>query len=59
MQVAAGGAHSFVLTLSGAIFGWGRNKFGQLGLNDENGKFALFLDILFKRDDFLRWISDS
>ncbi|KAI2555954.1 HERC4 isoform 7, partial [Pan troglodytes] len=24
MQVAAGGAHSFVLTLSGAIFGWGR-----------------------------------
>lgn len=59
MQVAAGGAHSFVLTLSGAIFGWGRNKFGQLGLNDENGKFTLFLDILFKRDDLLRWISDS
>lgn len=41
MQVAAGGAHSFVLTLSGAIFGWGRNKFGQLGLNDENGRFSL------------------
>lgn len=37
-QIAAGGAHSFVLTLSGAIFGWGRNKFGQLGLNDDNGK---------------------
>uniref|UniRef100_A0A8B9CVD5 HECT-type E3 ubiquitin transferase n=1 Tax=Anser brachyrhynchus TaxID=132585 RepID=A0A8B9CVD5_9AVES len=36
-QIAAGGAHSFVLTLSGAIFGWGRNKFGQLGLNDDNG----------------------
>uniref|UniRef100_A0A7N4NXF3 HECT and RLD domain containing E3 ubiquitin protein ligase 4 n=1 Tax=Sarcophilus harrisii TaxID=9305 RepID=A0A7N4NXF3_SARHA len=39
-QVAAGGAHSFVLTLSGAIFGWGRNKFGQLGLNDENDRFV-------------------
>ncbi|GAB5578415.1 probable E3 ubiquitin-protein ligase HERC4 isoform X1 [Prionailurus iriomotensis] len=39
MQVAAGGAHSFVLTLSGAIFGWGRNKFGQLGLNDENDRY--------------------
>ena len=52
MQVAAGGAHSFVLTLSGAIFGWGRNKFGQLGLNDENGRFAIFIDILLKRDDF-------
>ncbi|RXM96705.1 putative E3 ubiquitin-protein ligase HERC4 [Acipenser ruthenus] len=34
-QIAAGGAHSFALTLSGAVFGWGRNKFGQLGLNDE------------------------
>uniref|UniRef100_A0A452RZX2 Probable E3 ubiquitin-protein ligase HERC4 n=1 Tax=Ursus americanus TaxID=9643 RepID=A0A452RZX2_URSAM len=39
-QVAAGGAHSFVLTLSGAIFGWGRNKFGQLGLNDENDRYV-------------------
>ena len=47
MQIAAGGAHSFVLTLSGAIFGWGRNKFGQLGLNDENGRFAFFIDILY------------
>nr|XP_005297344.1 probable E3 ubiquitin-protein ligase HERC4 isoform X1 [Chrysemys picta bellii]XP_023956874.1 probable E3 ubiquitin-protein ligase HERC4 isoform X1 [Chrysemys picta bellii]XP_042712897.1 probable E3 ubiquitin-protein ligase HERC4 isoform X1 [Chrysemys picta bellii]XP_042712898.1 probable E3 ubiquitin-protein ligase HERC4 isoform X1 [Chrysemys picta bellii] len=39
-QIAAGGAHSFVLTLSGAIFGWGRNKFGQLGLNDENDRYV-------------------
>ncbi|XP_029465562.1 probable E3 ubiquitin-protein ligase HERC4 isoform X2 [Rhinatrema bivittatum] len=38
-QIAAGGAHSVVLTLSGAIFGWGRNKFGQLGLNDEIDKY--------------------
>lgn len=40
-QIAAGGAHSFVLTLSGAIFGWGRNKFGQLGVNDDTGKEIL------------------
>ncbi|KAM9365582.1 putative E3 ubiquitin-protein ligase HERC4 isoform 2-T2 [Pholidichthys leucotaenia] len=33
-QIAAGGAHSFALTVSGAVFGWGRNNFGQLGLND-------------------------
>ncbi|XP_075072549.1 putative E3 ubiquitin-protein ligase HERC4 isoform X2 [Mixophyes fleayi] len=37
-QIAAGGAHSFALTLSGAVFGWGRNKFGQLGLNDESDR---------------------
>ncbi|XP_076021332.1 putative E3 ubiquitin-protein ligase HERC4 isoform X2 [Genypterus blacodes] len=37
-QISAGGAHSFALTLSGAVFGWGRNKFGQLGLNDNNDR---------------------
>lgn len=37
-QISAGGAHSFALTLSGAVFGWGRNKFGQLGLNDTNDR---------------------
>ncbi|XP_074531640.1 putative E3 ubiquitin-protein ligase HERC4 [Halichoeres trimaculatus] len=37
-QLSAGGAHSFALTLSGAVFGWGRNKFGQLGLNDRNDR---------------------
>uniref|UniRef100_A0A4W4EVY6 HECT domain-containing protein n=2 Tax=Electrophorus electricus TaxID=8005 RepID=A0A4W4EVY6_ELEEL len=37
-QIAAGGAHSFGLTLSGAVFGWGRNKFGQLGLNDDKDR---------------------
>ncbi|XP_069509645.1 probable E3 ubiquitin-protein ligase HERC4 [Ambystoma mexicanum] len=37
-QLAAGGGHSFALTLSGAVFGWGRNKFGQLGLSDENDR---------------------
>lgn len=37
-QISVGGAHSFALTISGAVFGWGRNKFGQLGLNDTNGR---------------------
>ncbi|MEQ2175603.1 hypothetical protein GOODEAATRI_019555 [Goodea atripinnis] len=36
-QISAGGAHSFALTFSGAVFGWGCNKFGQLGVNDTNG----------------------
>ncbi|EHB14584.1 Putative E3 ubiquitin-protein ligase HERC3 [Heterocephalus glaber] len=36
-QVAAGGAHSFALSLSGAVFGWGMNNAGQLGLSDEKG----------------------
>ncbi|XP_015200074.1 probable E3 ubiquitin-protein ligase HERC3 isoform X1 [Lepisosteus oculatus] len=34
-QIAAGGDHSFAVSLSGAVFGWGRNSAGQLGLNDE------------------------
>lgn len=42
-QVAAGGAHSFALSLSGAVFGWGKNSSGQLGLSDERGiKVTLF-----------------
>ncbi|XP_045854008.1 probable E3 ubiquitin-protein ligase HERC6 isoform X1 [Meles meles] len=31
-QVAAGGVHSFALSLSGASFGWGSNSEGQLAL---------------------------
>ncbi|XP_017318999.2 probable E3 ubiquitin-protein ligase HERC3 isoform X2 [Ictalurus punctatus] len=31
-QISAGGDHSFALSLSGAVFGWGRNSAGQLGL---------------------------
>ncbi|GCB64177.1 probable E3 ubiquitin-protein ligase HERC4 isoform X1 [Scyliorhinus torazame] len=40
VQIAAGGAHSFALSLSGAVFGWGCNKFGQLGLNDEQDRYV-------------------
>ncbi|XP_047573908.1 probable E3 ubiquitin-protein ligase HERC6 isoform X2 [Lutra lutra] len=35
-QVAAGGAHSFALSLSGASFGWGSNSEGQLDLHKNN-----------------------
>uniref|UniRef100_A0A452SB38 HECT and RLD domain containing E3 ubiquitin protein ligase family member 6 n=1 Tax=Ursus americanus TaxID=9643 RepID=A0A452SB38_URSAM len=35
-QVAAGGAHSFALSLSGASFGWGSNNAGQLALRQNN-----------------------
>ncbi|XP_067901927.1 probable E3 ubiquitin-protein ligase HERC3 isoform X2 [Heterodontus francisci] len=34
VQITAGGEHSFALSLSGAVFGWGRNNHGQLGLKD-------------------------
>ncbi|XP_007949902.1 probable E3 ubiquitin-protein ligase HERC6 [Orycteropus afer afer] len=35
-QVAAGGAHSFALSLSGTSFGWGSNNAGQLALSGSN-----------------------
>ncbi|XP_078061143.1 putative E3 ubiquitin-protein ligase HERC4 [Mustelus asterias] len=38
-QLAAGGAHSFALSLSGAVFGWGRNNCGQLGLGDTKVRY--------------------
>ncbi|MEE6461871.1 hypothetical protein FKM82_001435 [Ascaphus truei] len=37
-QVTGGGSHSFALSLSGAVFGWGKNSAGQLGLNDEQAR---------------------
>ncbi|NXY71623.1 HERC5 ligase, partial [Glareola pratincola] len=33
-QIAAGGAHSATVSLSGAVYSWGKNDFGQLGLGD-------------------------
>ncbi|KAG3275968.1 putative E3 ubiquitin-protein ligase HERC6 [Ictidomys tridecemlineatus] len=35
-QVAAGGAHSFALSLCGTSFGWGNNNAGQLALSGKN-----------------------
>uniref|UniRef100_A0A665TWS0 RCC1-like domain-containing protein n=1 Tax=Echeneis naucrates TaxID=173247 RepID=A0A665TWS0_ECHNA len=37
VQIAAGGEQSFALSVSGAVFGWGRNDRGQLGLGDATG----------------------
>ncbi|XP_070185594.1 probable E3 ubiquitin-protein ligase HERC4 isoform X2 [Littorina saxatilis] len=37
-QVAAGGNHTFTLSKSGAIHGWGKNRNGQLGLGDNNDR---------------------
>lgn len=37
-QIAAGGAHSITVSLSGAVYSWGKNSFGQLGLGDMKGK---------------------
>ncbi|XP_078046235.1 HECT and RLD domain containing E3 ubiquitin ligase 4 isoform X1 [Augochlora pura] len=33
-HIACGGYHSIAISKSGAVFGWGKNTFGQLGLND-------------------------
>uniref|UniRef100_K7GDA3 Uncharacterized protein n=1 Tax=Pelodiscus sinensis TaxID=13735 RepID=K7GDA3_PELSI len=38
-QIAAGGAHSLALSLSGAVYSWGKNDFGQLGLGDTENKY--------------------
>lgn len=35
MHLACGGYHCFVITCLGAVYSWGRNTFGQLGLNDD------------------------
>ncbi|XP_041853876.1 probable E3 ubiquitin-protein ligase HERC4 [Melanotaenia boesemani] len=34
VRIAAGGEQSFALSVSGGVFGWGRNDCGQLGLGD-------------------------
>nr|XP_008109241.1 PREDICTED: probable E3 ubiquitin-protein ligase HERC6 [Anolis carolinensis] len=41
-QVAAGGAHSFALSLSGVVYGWGRNNAHQLGLSQAKPKEQIF-----------------
>ncbi|XP_037043609.1 probable E3 ubiquitin-protein ligase HERC4 isoform X1 [Bradysia coprophila] len=32
--ITCGGNHSFAVSKSGSVFGWGKNLFGQLGVND-------------------------
>ncbi|XP_069702468.1 probable E3 ubiquitin-protein ligase HERC4 isoform X3 [Periplaneta americana] len=36
--IACGGNHSFAVSKSGAVYGWGKNTFGQLGLSDDNDR---------------------
>ncbi|BES87517.1 e3 ubiquitin-protein ligase [Nesidiocoris tenuis] len=33
--IACGANHTFVVSKSGAVYGWGKNMFGQLGLNQD------------------------
>lgn len=33
--IVCGGDHSFAVSASGAVFAWGKNTFGQLGLNND------------------------
>ncbi|KAL1023560.1 hypothetical protein UPYG_G00042400 [Umbra pygmaea] len=37
-QITAGGDQSFALSHSGAVFGWGKNTTGQLGLGDTTNR---------------------
>ncbi|XP_051982240.1 probable E3 ubiquitin-protein ligase HERC3 [Xyrauchen texanus] len=39
-QISAGGDHTFALSLSGVVFGWGKNNAGQLGLGDITNKYT-------------------
>ncbi|XP_074922250.1 putative E3 ubiquitin-protein ligase HERC6 isoform X2 [Chelonoidis abingdonii] len=41
-QVAAGGGHTFALSLSGVVYGWGRNNARQLGLSHANTREQVF-----------------
>ncbi|KAJ8938616.1 hypothetical protein NQ314_011425 [Rhamnusium bicolor] len=36
--IACGANHSFAISKSGAVYGWGKNTRGQLGLNDTDNK---------------------
>uniref|UniRef100_A0A4W6BVK7 HECT and RLD domain containing E3 ubiquitin protein ligase 3 n=1 Tax=Lates calcarifer TaxID=8187 RepID=A0A4W6BVK7_LATCA len=55
-QITAGGDHSFALSLSGAVFGWGKNRAGQLGLNDKQDR-AVPCHIKFLRSQKVVYIS--
>ncbi|XP_058798265.1 probable E3 ubiquitin-protein ligase HERC4 [Phymastichus coffea] len=37
--IACGGYHSIIVTKSGAVYGWGKNTFGQLGMNDMSDRY--------------------
>ncbi|XP_078250681.1 E3 ISG15--protein ligase HERC5 isoform X2 [Pogona vitticeps] len=39
-KIAAGSAHSLALSLSGAVYSWGNNSSGQLGLGDTKDRYC-------------------
>ncbi|KAJ8403638.1 hypothetical protein AAFF_G00349640 [Aldrovandia affinis] len=39
VMVTAGRDHSFTLSISGTVFGWGKNNAGQLGLGDKTDRY--------------------
>ncbi|XP_067105977.1 probable E3 ubiquitin-protein ligase HERC3 isoform X1 [Osmerus mordax] len=55
-QISAGGQHSLALSLSGAVFGWGNNQAGQLGLNDQQDR-AVPCHVKFLRSQKVVYIS--
>ncbi|XP_078267557.1 putative E3 ubiquitin-protein ligase HERC4 [Rhinoraja longicauda] len=38
-QIAAGRSHTIAVSLSGTVFGWGANHYGQLGLDDVKARY--------------------
>ncbi|XP_039217127.1 E3 ISG15--protein ligase HERC5-like [Crotalus tigris] len=38
IMIAAGSAHSMVVSIFGTVYSWGKNTFGQLGLGDTEGE---------------------
>ncbi|XP_047422955.1 E3 ISG15--protein ligase HERC5 isoform X2 [Sciurus carolinensis] len=40
VQISAGEAHSMALSMSGNVYSWGKNNFGQLGLGHTKNKAA-------------------
>jgi len=40
IAIAAGSFHSLGLAINGAIWAWGNNRYGQLGLSDTNDRYS-------------------
>lgn len=47
-QISAGGDHSFALSVTGVVFGWGKNHAGQLGLGHTESTFIVRIAINLK-----------
>ncbi|XP_040567809.1 probable E3 ubiquitin-protein ligase HERC4 isoform X2 [Lepeophtheirus salmonis] len=39
LMIAAGAEHSMIVTISGTVYSWGKNSYGQLGLGDVNNSY--------------------